>query len=248
MPGALSRATPSQRERFEQQCRDFCRETQSSPPRTVTPAVARVDAVDLLQMFPALDPELVQSLAVQAVSMQQVVEWLLELSAGEAEDTPQRSSEEAPNTADDAKFPVLVDSDGWQVVSLRESSIVDRGDTAGDGEQLSWSDRARIAAALPGPETKSVGPAASSLLCAGGTCPPLGGSSEKVVNEAVPLTEYEVRRMAGRARVLRRAKFGRQPNPVEAAPEPESASDSEEEVVGSGHRRQREVQPRYEDA
>lgn len=212
MPGAEPSATPAQREEFEQRCRMLHRTEVSEELEHVTnlrvAAGSDVSSSQLEVMFPALDPALVRTLSSEAPTPQHAIELLLALSAATAEpvagaEAPVRPASPPPLNLcveDHDKFPVLSDSNGWQVASRHQ---LERNEDEDLGS--AWRDRAKAAKDIPAPRPTMATTAVPSRRrpdkpqdCSGDT--------EKA---EIFLTEYEHRHRAGQRRALRRAQYGR---------------------------------------
>lgn len=226
LPGARPSATPAQREEFEQQCKKlYMEEVQRGRAEAAAReegAVASGAGRGLEPMFPTLDGALVRALVAEAPSAQHAIETLLRLSASEAAlASAEPSGEDGHDVSlgahslcfeDPSIFPVLVDSDGWQVASrqvLGEDS--DRGFDA-QSRCGSWSSRAKAVCDLPQqlecPASKKALPKATSEPPQ--VAPILAGARrEELEDEAawapVPLTDYDLRHQLGRQRACERA-------------------------------------------
>jgi len=153
--GARSSATPAQRAYFEQRCQNIYRDVVQEEWHASAAAQEAREAAgsgttieDLQAMFPSMDPSLVQSLYFEATSPQQALDTLIALSASVAE--PVVPTDSIPpkeiGVEDDDKFPLLVDSDGWQVVGMQALQHEPKAELGS-----AWRDRAQPAAALPRP-------------------------------------------------------------------------------------------------
>jgi hypothetical protein len=204
VPELLPRATPGQREIFERRCQTLYQEALPQngtlTSHGAVPQLTKERLDDLLKMFPSMQTEVIQTLAGEAASFQQLVEWLLTLSTDAAADqaTAKQHADEAPDISDTSTFPVLLDSDGWQVVGQSN-------DQEGETSQT-WSDRVRSAAALTTPpQTKS---APAPCMPFAGQRRTASGCRVKHAVDEVPLTEYEARHLDGQNRVRQRAAAG----------------------------------------
>lgn len=154
MPGAQSSATPAQRVEFEQRCQKLYREEVHEHGCAASRASARthIAVSDMEAMFPSLDSALVHALCAEAASPQHALNTLLALSALSADPEPTaRTIPRQDIGVDDAdEFPLLVDSDGWQVPGVRAKAGVEEGALGS-----AWRDRAKVAAALPCPQRTS---------------------------------------------------------------------------------------------
>jgi len=230
LPGAQPSANPAQREGFEQRCRQLHRdeaeeacEAHEAAAIIDAAAGAKAAASDLEAMFPNLDPGLVRAIHGEAQMPQQAIETLLALSAAVAEPVgsegtsrPVSSPPRNLGVDDPHKFPSLLDSDGWQVVSQKQ---LEQDPDAEPGSE--WRDRAKAAADMPAPR-----PAPAATAPARGQATRRRGSSQKEEErepEQPLVNEYELRQSAGERRVQLRTQYGRSGRGAAAA-------------HGSGHR------------
>mmetsp|Transcript_98512 Transcript_98512/g.317638 ORF Transcript_98512/g.317638 Transcript_98512/m.317638 type:complete len:273 (+) Transcript_98512:118-936(+) len=236
MPGARPRATPAARSDFEQSCHKLheqvakeCREAavaQQAPATAASPADA---GGDLVAMFPSLDAELVQSLAAEASSQQAAIDTLLALVAALAEpgvvisvdSTVAGAAAPVPNigTEDHAKFPSLVDKDGWEVVGRQR---LERNAEELEEVGSTWRDRARaaanVSAALPRPRQPASAPSALPEPWAVQQEPGVARrepgttrhDEREEAEDAGEETDYDFRHRAGQRRAVRYGRgFGR---------------------------------------
>merc|ERR1712064_37369 len=91
-----------------------------------------------------LDPVLVETLSKEALTPMHAVETLLALIATQGETQEQDLPPHEVCVGDHEKFPVLTDSQGWQVISHHG---LDRSQDEELGN--AWCERAKIAAQLP---------------------------------------------------------------------------------------------------
>lgn len=113
---------------------------------------ATIAVAELMAMFPLLDPQLVQAIVAEAPTVQLAMETLLALASALAvplvvpRDDPSEVGE-GPlpfvRVENHQHFPILVDADGWQMMSVHESNwhLVEI-------EECSWSDRAKHGATM----------------------------------------------------------------------------------------------------
>jgi len=166
-----------------------------------SPAPA-VEAADLEAMFPNLDAALVKALSAEAATPQQALETLLKLAAsmqspaGTVEPTKDVGLESAE------LFPALLDTDGWQIASTDMLQPASTDATP----SISWSDRAKAAAAKPAPiparqchtkTQKSQSAAMGRQAC----------DAHTIVVE--PETGYHCRQRMGKQRMENRLRFAR---------------------------------------
>lgn len=210
MPGAQPSANPAQREEFQQRCRQLHRDDVTEAceyAATVSVATgARATTSDLEAMFPALDPALVRLLHSEAPTPQHAIETLLALSASMATpvvggQAPRATTPPPRNLGveDHGKFPSLVDSGGWQLVTQRQieqDAEEDRGSA--------WRDRAKAAVDIPAPR-----PAPSAAAVAWGQKKRQGPKKEEHYEPQQYLTDYEFRHRAGERRAQHRVQYGR---------------------------------------
>mmetsp|Transcript_107203 Transcript_107203/g.301694 ORF Transcript_107203/g.301694 Transcript_107203/m.301694 type:complete len:267 (-) Transcript_107203:105-905(-) len=212
LPGAEPRANGPQRDRFERRCRTLHRESDLGGPEAHAKG-ASPQIEDLIMMFPVLDPDLVRTLAAEARSPQQAIDTLLALAAAAAEPggSPPGPVGPAPpppslGVDDHEKFPTLVDSNGWQVVSQQR---IERN--ADEDLGSAWRDRASAAAELPAPRPvvapRPWGPQATRASRrraeAGDT------KDDASIDAPLPETDYEFRQRVGQRRAKNRAQYSR---------------------------------------
>lgn len=202
LPGARPSANPAAREEFVRRCRYLHGEAEAAQEQVaVAGQGADATVADLEAMFPGLDAALVREMAADATSPQAALSTLLALSESMGEAAAGETRRAAPReigVEDESKFPSLVDTDGWQIVSAR---LLER-----DGDEdlgSAWRDRARSAASRPAPAPQaSAAPRASRARRARAA----QGREETLAEEE--MTEWEARQSDGRRRVERLARFG----------------------------------------
>lgn len=166
---------------------------------------------DLETMFPALDPVLVRALAADAPNAEYAIETLLALSGSMAEPFVPVAVDAQTNTIlggslgmeDLKQFPLLADSEGWQVPTKH---LLDRDSDEDLGS--AWRDLTKAAAGLTAPVPLRI--YARSLPSA--RCPKARSHRSDDDDEAFApsdLTEHELRQKIGQRRVEQRTKYGR---------------------------------------
>jgi len=202
MLGAQPSAKPAQRETFERRCKEL--HTDATLESAAANAVASVGAPDLEAMFPMLDAALVRTLQAEAPSAQHAIDMLLALSAAMSEPVAggqPRATSPPPRqigVEDHEKFPLLVTSEGWQIVTQRQLLHAPEEDLG-----CAWRDRAKAAADMPAPHPAPV-PATGYAR--------RRPSRQKVepAEEPEPCpTDYDFRHSAGQRRAQHRTQFGR---------------------------------------
>jgi len=177
-------------------------------------------------MFPALEPALVQALCAEIETTQRTIDTLLVLSAAVAETTPQMDPHLVKDVGinDHDLFPVLVNSDGWQVAGKQASQINLKEHLGTD-----WLDRARAAAKIPQPQqlAKPLSVLRSTAWRKPGAC-----RRESLVEQADGETDWELRERMGQRRARNIAR-DRRPPKLEMAPQHVLASPSCGEDVAS---------------
>lgn len=217
-PWAHAWPISSQNGHLEERCREVYRESEEEQwtVEHLPAASSSHDERELLEcMFPELDPQLVQELYAEANSPDQAIDTLLTLAAATPKSraaTHSTSSCARPPPARDMglgsheQFPLLLDSQGWQVVSERKLMH----DAAEDLGTM-WRDRAQRAVDST---DKTTAPAAaiSAVRTRGAkvTFMPTRPKQlwpEQDVEEPIPLeTEYEFRQRVGQRRARERAQ------------------------------------------
>lgn len=161
-------------------------------------AAPAVEAADLEAMFPNLDAALVKALSAEAATPQQALETLLKLAAsmqspaGTVEPTKDVGLESAE------LFPALLDTHGWQIASTDMLQPASTGTTP----SISWSDRAKAAAAKPAP--------IPTRQCHTKTQKSQGRQACGAHTTVVELeTDYDCRQRMGKQRMENRLRFAR---------------------------------------
>lgn len=171
-----------------------------------------ITATTLESMFSTLDPSLVRSISAEAATPQQALQILLALSASIAAPAAVEEPPSADIGVDDHEaFPVLLDTDGWQVVSNRAFINHDSGEKTCSA----WCDRAKAAAELPQQKIarSTTGASASARQCraqqqfSARSPPTEEGLDHPSLTVAAP-AEYLQRQEVGQRHVERRAGRG----------------------------------------
>jgi len=151
MPGAQPSANPAARSEFEERCRSLY-ETEENEQHSDSEPGYPVSAswIDgLAAMFPTIDLALVRSIAADSRTQNHAIDTLLAISASNvAEPNPPSEAKIGVSLGDAQAFPVLVGTDGWQVVS-QQLLEQDNKEELGSA----WCDRVKSVADKPAPQT-----------------------------------------------------------------------------------------------
>lgn len=216
MSGAQPSANSVARQRFNQRCISLWKDAQEQnwQESQVRVACEKGDAKEqfsqLEKMFPNLDPELVWNTFQETPNTQDALDTLLALSAAMSSDSGAAGRTDAVTEAcasahvanhkheaspvDSSTWPVLVDSDGWEIVNFQmlRQQEQDLGSV--------WCNTAKDAASLPTPKV-----APNTLLKARRKQmePQVSMRTMDCIEEdtASVLTDYELRQMRGQLRV-----------------------------------------------
>jgi len=208
MPGAQPGANPAKREEFQQRCRQLYREEEHEEHETREAQRAAsgsgAGASELEAMFPLLDAGLVRAINAEGPTPQHAIETLLALNVAMAPgDEPRQHAASPPprqlGVEDEAQFPTLTDSNGWQVVNHKQLEEEPKEDQGSE-----WRDRAKAAADIPAPRA-----APPSSAPAWGAKQPQRRTKDKEEHEECLFpTDYELRQKSGERRARHRAQFG----------------------------------------
>jgi len=214
MPGAGPRASATQRSDFDRQCRMlYEQETQAEVVSKPSSDADDVTSADLVAMFPTLDPVLVETLIKEALTPMHAIETLLALTATQGETQEQDLSPHEVLVGDHEKFPVLTDSQGWQVINHHQ---LDRNPDEELGN--AWCERAKIAAQLPTSSARVQKAMPSATVGRSSKKVPLQDSVLDPPNEDM---EYELRQKKGQqhaqSRALRKRGLKAHTEPTEGA-------------------------------
>lgn len=166
-----------------------------------------VEATDLEAMFPNLDAALVKALSAEAATPQQALETLLKLAA--SMQSPAATAEPARDVGLESAelFPALLDTDGWQIAStdMLQPALTETTPS------ISWSERAKAAAAKPAPIlTRQCHTRSHKLQRA-----PMGKQARDVDDVLLEIeTDYDCRQRMGKQRMENRLRFARKTRAV----------------------------------
>jgi len=198
MAGARPRATPARRREFEQQSL-LLHDEDIEHRQGSGPTDAGIDGTELEGMFPTLDASLIRTLLAEAASAQQVIDTLLSLaSAATTQDVhlAEGTFPMKPSVQDHSEFPLLISSDGWQVLPARFDL---EDDSIGTG----WRDLAKSIAERPAPKCSPPARAPRSKKVKGRR-----DEADESQELGLP-TEYDYRHLAGERRVNKKKLYGR---------------------------------------
>lgn len=201
MPGARPGANPTERSHFEEACKKLWRAETKERKAAARRQNTRVSLnaaerfSQLEAMFPDVDTALIHALCSEGRSTEEVVGTLVTLCAPMTEAVDDRLAPQSLSVRleDEGRWPVLVDSAGWQVMNPRQ---MNEAEEAGSD----WCKRAKEVARLP--TGKSAPRPDIQSRRRKELCP----KEEVHFEESSPLTDYDFRQEKGAQRAKRLAR------------------------------------------
>jgi hypothetical protein len=213
MPGAQPSANPAQRSEFEERCRQLHQNDEHDQVQDRSVRILANSSPDdchFEKMFPNLDAALVRTIVSESPSVQHALDTLTALAVAVAECSIGNPIARLPQIEieNTEMFPVLVDSDGWQVGSQQ---LFDRGTDEDLG--TAWCDLAKTVSSLPIPKQCTT---PSSLAARARREQQqqrhLSGKGQSQISAETAETDYEFRQRKGEERAQNRVRFGHRTN------------------------------------